>query len=395
MSQQQNSPGSRRTAATSNGPRKTQKITQRDMDSACHRLSRVPQKFSSSKAVQSEKSEPFAVTYFKNNPDAAQDIRPPDEKLSDIETALQGQLQASEKFSLLVQQKALRFINYGENSPEAFRSFLAIGAFYNEQKRPDSAIRHLNKAKALQEQQKCEVSPDEDAQLAVELADAHLSYKTQKHTRDAFEALRPHLETEIEDIKYRHRRDLYKARCYNYLEQLDEAQEPYAAALETYDEAHQPPEGQENNEKENDQRKETQKEHAKLYCEAADAAERLNHIKTAKRYYREAMNIYSDLGIEQASKGLEIKIETLGPDEEEEEEEEQRGEENPEENPQYDEQQPSEEGHEQSNNNEEEESNKERTLSNGNEEEEKQNELSLQQKIVDKIEDNAEKENLL
>lgn len=388
MSQQQNSPGSRRTAATSNGPRKTQKITQRDMDSACHRLSRVPQKFSSSKAVQSEKSEPFAVTYFKNNPDAAQDIRPPDEKLSDIETALQGQLQASEKFSLLVQQKALRFINYGENSPEAFRSFLAIGAFYNEQKRPDSAIRHLNKAKALQEQQKCEVSPDEDAQLAVELADAHLSYKTQKHTRDAFEALRPHLETEIEDIKYRHRRDLYKARCYNYLEQLDEAQEPYAAALETYDEA-------EKNEKENDQRKETQKEHAKLYCEAADAAERLNHIKTAKRYYREAMNIYSDLGIEQASKGLEIKIETLGPDEEEEKEEEQRGEENPEENPQYDEQQPSEEGHEQSNNNEEEESNKERTLSNGNEEEEKQNELSLQQKIVDKIEDNAEKENLL
>lgn len=371
------------------------------MDSACHRLSRVPQKFSSSKAVQSEKSEPFAVTYFKNNPDAAQDIRPPDEKLSDIETALQGQLQASEKFSLLVQQKALRFINYGENSPEAFRSFLAIGAFYNEQKRPDSAIRHLNKAKSLEDQQKCEVSPDEDAQLAVELADAHLSYKTQKHTKDAFEALRPHIETEIEDIKYRHRRDLYLARCYNYMNELENAQEPYRLALETYDEAHtNPNQDQENQdpEKENEQKKANLKEQGRLYCEAADAAERLEDIKAAKQYYRDAHRIYSELGDEQATKGLEIKIETLGPDEEEEEEQaqeeaEQQQEEQQEQYNDEEQQQQEQEQHEEEDQNE----NAERDANVQNEEEEASGigSMSLQKQIVDKIEDNAQKEDLL
>ena len=44
------------------------KMNRKDMDSACYRLSRVPQKYSMTKAVKSENSDSYAVTYYQSNP---------------------------------------------------------------------------------------------------------------------------------------------------------------------------------------------------------------------------------------------------------------------------------------------------------------------------------------
>ena len=309
---------------TTNG-RGGKRLTQRDMDSSCHRLSRVPQKFSTSKAIQAEKSEPYAVSYFKNNPEAAQDIRPPDEKLQEIEQSLQDpNLDASTKFALLIQQKALRFISYGETSPEAVYSYSAIGTFYNENHRPESAIRHLNKAKSLIDESGVEVEEEDQVQIAVELATAHLTYKTTKHTNEAYNALNPYIETKIEDQYYVHMRALDMAKILNFKGEHEEADDYYNQACSTYEQAH---EYEQNNQ---DYAQKSNELWAKLYVEAADNAEEAEKISAAKDYYKEAANKFEAAGKEDMANSLQEKIKELEEEEErekalrQEEEEEQR-----------------------------------------------------------------------
>ena len=279
------------------------RLTQRDMDSSCHRLSRVPQKFSTSKAIQAEKSEPYAVSYFKNNPEAAQDIRPPDEKLQEIEQSLQDpNLEASEKFALLVQQKALRFIAYGETSPEAVYSYAAIGTFYNENHRPESAIRHLNKAKELIDESGVEVEPDDKVQVAVELATAHLTFKTAKHTNEAYNALEPYKDVEIEDQYYVHMRSLDMAKILNYKGEHEEANEYYKECCKSYEQAHEYEQNsQEYAAKSNEL-------WAKLYLEAADNAEEAEKPGDAKDFYKEAANKFEAAGKQDMADSLKEKI---------------------------------------------------------------------------------------
>lgn len=299
MSRQLDTRRAPNTANANNRGVPTKRLTQRDMDSSCHRLSRVPQKFSTSKAIQSEKSEPFAVSYFKNNPEAASDIRPPDEKLQEIELALNNDdLEPSEKFSLLVQQKALRFISFGENSPDACRSMIAIGQFYNQQKRPESAIRHLEQAKKLEKT--CEITENESVILAIELAEAHVTYRTAKHTREAAEALQDHCDTPIEDTRLRSRRELVKARILNQQNRHDMAIQPYHDAIQGYVEVTPG----------------LTEELGHLYLEAADSAEQAKNNDAARTYYQNAHRVFQDIGDEKTLRFIEEKIQSERPESE-------------------------------------------------------------------------------
>ena len=237
------------------------KLSQKDMDSACYRLSRTPQKFKTNK-TKIETNQNYAQNYYASNPDVQIDTRPPKEKLEEIDKKLGdgGDMDENEKFDLLVQQKSLRSLVYGENSPESVQSMTALGAFYNEQGHPDSALRHLSKAK--QTEKTTEISEEDSFKLAVELADANLNASSSsKQERNkkidaADKALSPHIETETEDKKLGYRRDLYVAEISAKKRRYEQAAKFYEKAGDHFLDAHE----------------EKTKEMAELYVKGAESA---------------------------------------------------------------------------------------------------------------------------
>ena len=302
-------------------PKNTQKGTQAPrtkkaaLDSACHRLSRVPQKFSTSKAIQAEKSEPYAVSYFKSNPEAGNDIRSPDEKLDEVEESLQNpSIEPSERFALLVKQKALRYIQYGEKSPEAVESLVALGTFYNENNRPESGIRHLSKAKELVEKDGVQVEPDVKAQIGIELANAHLTYKQPKHTNIAYENVAPFEGETIEDPYYAHMLALDLAKCLNFKKEYKAANKHYQVACATFEQAN---EYQLNSESD---KKAAYDQWAKLCQEGANNAEEAKDLekeqeeidelhKSAQDFYKQAVQHFEEAGNPKMADALREKIE--------------------------------------------------------------------------------------
>lgn len=294
-------------------------VSQRDMDGAAHRLSKPADKFSANRAVPSEKPEPYCVVYFRNNPDAV-DIRPPAEKLQDLYDKLEEDLEPSLKFTTLIQIKSAQYMLHGENSAEALRAHAQLGFFYNENLRPQSALRHLEKAHSLERTNTIE--PEETIEIAVETAQAHISLKneskkntTTRHVMQAEETLRPYYDTEIEDLHLRYKRNLVKARIFSAKKKYDEALELYEIALQTLQE-------------ENDG--EETPEEAKLFVEMAETAELRNLRRKAGNYYKRAYDIFQNLGMEESAKNIEDKLpdsddEDEGEDEEEEENDNESG----------------------------------------------------------------------
>ena len=238
------------------------KMSQKDMDSACYRLSRTPQKFKANKN-KIETNQNYAQNYYASNPDVQIDTRPPKEKLEEIDKKLSdgGDMDENEKFDLLVQQKSLRSLVYGENSPESVQSMTALGAFYNEQGHPDSALRHLSKAK--QTEKTTQLSEEDSFRLAVELADANMNatsnsrQEKNKKIDAADRALSPHIETETSDKKLGYRRDLYVAEIASKKKRYGQAVKYYEKAGDNFLDAHD----------------EKTKEMAELYVKGAEAAQ--------------------------------------------------------------------------------------------------------------------------
>ena len=326
-------------------------VSQRDMDGAAHRLSKPADKFSANRAVPSEKPEPYCVVYFRNNPDAV-DIRPPAEKLQDLYDKLEEDLEPSLKFTTLIQIKSAQYMLHGENSAEALRAHAQLGFFYNENLRPQSALRHLEKAHSLERTNTIE--REETIEIAVETAQAHISLKneskkntTTRHVMQAEETLRPYYDEEIEDLHLRYKRNLVKARIFSAKKKYDEALELYEIALQTLQE-------------ENDG--EETPEEAKLFVEMAETAELRNLRRKAGNYYKRAYDIFQNLGMEESAKNIEDKLpdsddEDEGEDEEEEENDNESGhnyEENENENEEDEENGNEEIGNEEENENEEE-----------------------------------------
>lgn len=285
-------------------------VSQRDMDGSAHRLSKPADKFAANRAVPSEKPEPYCVVYFRNNPDAV-DIRPPTEKLEELKNKLDDDLEPSVKFTTLIQIKSAEYMLHGENSAEALRAHAKLGFFYNENLRPQSALRHLEKAHMLERTNTIE--PEESIEIAVETAQAHISLKneskkntTTRHVAQAEECLRPYYDTEIEDLHLRYKRDLVKARIFAAKKKYNEALELYETALQTLQEEYD---------------NEETPEEAKLYVEMAETAALQNLRKQSGQYYKKAYEIFRSLDMEESAKNIEDKL----PDETEFEEDEEDG----------------------------------------------------------------------
>lgn len=314
------------------------------MDSACYRLSRVPQKYSMTKAVKSENSESFAVTYYQSNP---VDTRTMQEKLEEIESKINdSNLEEDEKFTLLVQRKALNTMIHGENSPESIRAATDFGSFYNSLEKPDSALRNLSKAYAASKQ--TELSEEDAFLLAVELADASLnssqpSKEKHKQIVTADNALTPFAEREEGTAQIIFRKDICLARLRAYRQKFEEAVSYYEKALSEYaaykeaekqqekednngeeeEKAEQPenPEKQETNEEEEANDKDRDIIEPNLYVEAADIAERANNTDKSNEWYKTAYDMYLDRGYKKAASRIEDKVPQEGGIGEEEEEE--------------------------------------------------------------------------
>lgn len=326
-------------------PQSTQKkLNRKDMDSACYRLSRVPQKYSMTKAVKSENSESFAVTYYQSNP---VDTRTMQEKLEEIESKINdSNLEEDEKFTLLVQRKALNTMIYGENSPESIRAATDFGSFYNSLEKPDSALRNLSKAYAASKQ--TELSEEDAFLLAVELADASLnssqpSKEKHKQIVTADNALTPYAEREEGTAQIIFRKDICLARLRAYRQKFEEAVSYYEKALSeyaAYKEAEKQQEKEGNNgeeeekaeKPENSEKQETNEEEEandkdrdiiepNLYVEAADIAERANNTDKSNEWYKTAYDMYLDRGYKKAASRIEDKVPKEGGIGEEEEEE--------------------------------------------------------------------------
>ena len=304
------------------------KLNQKDMDSACYRLSRVPQKFNTNKVSKGDPNQNYAQNYYANKSDVQIDTRPPKEKLEEIDKKLgdsNEDTDDNEKFDLLVQQKTLRSLVYGENSPEAVQSMTAMGAYYNEQGHPDSALRHLNKAK--QTEKTVELSQEDSFKLAVELADANMhastSSKQEKSKKvDAAEkAISPYINTETDDKKLGYRRDYLVSEIYyrkkKYAESVpffekagdgytschDEKTKELAEIYEKGGEAAKIAAEQEEKKKEEEENQDVENNETEIgettkqtNEEEEEKKEKIDYGQKSKELYQKAISVYEDLG---------------------------------------------------------------------------------------------------
>ena len=291
---------SARTARNEGGlsPRNSARLTKREAESSSHRLSRGPPRYSNVRAPV-DKNETYAVSYFKNNPDAVIDTRPPEAKLEELDCKLsEYDLETSDKFTYLIHQKSLNYIVYGENSVESLRSHAALGAFYNENHRPLSALRHLQKAVSLE--QTNTIDRNEKITINVEIAEAHLALRndnrqeSQRQIQAATDALKDIYDEPIQDDpNLRYRRDLAKARVMAARGKYEQALSQFEIARNSLEEAN-------DNEETNMS--------AKLYVEIAETAEAAKDKKKSHSYYKKAYETFIDLGMEESAKVIHKKV---------------------------------------------------------------------------------------
>lgn len=249
------------------------RLNAKDLDSSCYRLSRVPQKFATDKLTKQEQNGNYAETYYKNNPDVEIDTTPPLEKYENVRKALKEKIQSNEqnfeecgeeqskqkgkgnkdqsdastkddeRFVLLVQQKSLAFLVFGENSPESVCALTDLGAFYNEHGYPDSALRNLKKAQSMcnaHNNQRVQISEGDKIRLDIETADANMnitpsSIHEKKKKIDLSERLiAQYANKEIEDVQLRFRRDYLLANIYYRKRKYEECVPFFEAAGEAY-----------------------------------------------------------------------------------------------------------------------------------------------------------------
>jgi tetratricopeptide (TPR) repeat protein len=281
--------GSRQRLATS-------RLTQQELDTSTQRLSQAAQKYGKD-GSKSESSESYAAGFFRDNPDVPLDKRAPTEKIEDIDSRLDGDLEDSDRFNLLVQRKSLCFLAFGENSPESLESLRFLGEFYNQQNRPESALRHL--AKAQQIAGTVSLSETEGLALAVELADAHLASKattrqeSKRQLSAAETALNPYVEVQSDNDRLSYKRDLLVARIRARSNKFDEALALFDRAVESLDKANAGEKTQVT---------------AALYGEIGECAEAANDAKTAAKMYQKAHELFLELDMPESAALIEPKL---------------------------------------------------------------------------------------
>ena len=296
------------------------RLNQRDMDSSSYRLSRVPQKFST-KVVKDQQQDSYTVNYYASNPI---DTRTPEDKLEEINEKLTEELGEDEMFALLIQKRALSQMIYGENSTEAIIATTELGAFYNKNGKPNSAMRNLAKVQAVAKT--ADISEEQALTLAVELADACLNASAKsrqdkgKQVATADSALTPHAKTETADLMVSFRRELYLARIRSYRNRWRDSLKFYIEALAQYEPAHPKDDNDKEKEKEEDI------EEANLCVEAGQVAEKCEAWQKAIQLYTKAKGLYEEMEYEEDALRLANRIdyaEEMRKEQKQKEEEEQ------------------------------------------------------------------------
>lgn len=301
--------------------RRAPRRSQFERQSAFHRLSRFPDRFNAKPKLPSAEDPsdptPFATNYFKANPDL-QDLSTPEEKLEVLTRKLSDNpsMPTSERFTTLSQQKTMRYLIYGDDSIEMLRSYVALGMFYNENRRAESAIRNLDQAQKLEKTHPLEKR--DSFTIALELAEAHLSIENNKakHAQAANTALLPfkrfveenspqqNNEEEDDDKEEEEnsnrldattkiRYDLAIARILSGKKEYEASEEKFKEALSQYDQSHQ------------------DEPLGRLYVEIADTCDNANHKETAQEYYEKAFKIFDGLKLKEMAELVDNKIDDI------------------------------------------------------------------------------------
>lgn len=306
--------------------RRAPRRSQFERQSAFHRLSKFPDRFNAKPKLPSADDPndptPFATNYFKANPDL-QDLSTPEEKLEALTQKLSDNpsMPTSERFTTLSQQKTMRYLIYGDDSIEMLRSYAALGMFYNENRRYESAIRNLEQAQKLEKSHPLEKK--DSFIVALELAEAHLAIENNrsKHVSAANTVLQPfkryveehspeenkeeeekekEKEEEEEEAKSERidattkiRYDLAIARILAGKKDYEAAEEKFKEALDQYDQSHQ------------------DEPLGRLYVEIADTCDNANHKETAQEYYEKAFKIFDGLKLKEMAELVDNKIDDI------------------------------------------------------------------------------------
>ena len=180
----------------------------------------------------------YAACYFRDHPDVKIDTTDPKSKLEEFENSLENyELDDNQKFQLLIRSKAMIYLIYGEDSPEAFKIHSKLGAFYNETHRPQSALRHLQKAHEIAGREN--IDKKDLILVAVDTAEAHLALRddnrqeSQKHIQQANECIKQIQNYETDDLDLRYRCELVYARVISAGKHPEKSFKQYEQAMQT------------------------------------------------------------------------------------------------------------------------------------------------------------------
>lgn len=269
---------------------KTSRINQRELDSSCYRLSRVPQKFALSKP---DTTTSYAAQYYQNNPNAQIDTTPPKEKLENIQKRLTengDDVDNDERFDLLVQQKTLAFLVYGENSVEAAKALNDIAQYYNDQGHSSGAQRHSQKSKQISR------SYIENAENVIKNYKSIPKADQENKVNEAEKNIKQLLDVKIDD------KSLVFRRSFVYAELLYK-QKNYEECLKYYD--------QSNTDLVDANKGEETEQNAQIYLTKAQICKEMKENDKMKDEVKKAMEIYDKLKMEENVDSLskEYKIE--------------------------------------------------------------------------------------
>ena len=245
-----------------------------------------------------EKIETFADIYFKENPQINIDLDLPEIKLKKLQEKIDTiDLEIHEKFTILIQMKALISLIFGDSHIETLRIHVKLGRLYNENHRPQSALRHLLYSQELSKN--ISIDQNELLSMAIEIAESHLSLRndnkieTQKHINLAMEILNPFLLIHIEDLELRYRRDIVNARVYTAGHKYEKALEQYQHAKETLEEV---------------SKGEADLQIAKLFVEISEVAEAMNDLQRTREFSDKAYETFMKLGMNGSANIIKPKV---------------------------------------------------------------------------------------
>ncbi|KAH0793744.1 hypothetical protein GPJ56_002296 [Histomonas meleagridis] len=261
------------------------RFSRNQIESSARRLSQPKKQFFSNQT----NDEDFAKAYFKANPNISLDLRSPEEKLYDINYQLQNfDLDIQEKYKALLQKMTLVEIAYGTESYEALQSHYDLGLFYNENNRPESALRHLTKAKAIQDN--INITSSERISISIEMINSYLILRNkedrveaQKTIAKASEEMQLILNVNIEDLELSYKRDYVVAKVLATKRKFEESLKMYEMAY---------------NELIKIKQNKCCIECGHILFEMAKVADELSENEKAIKYYKESQMIFNELGME-------------------------------------------------------------------------------------------------